>query len=81
MTRVPRSQANSELASTRGRRDQQRQAPRDMLLAGAASPPAAVADDDWFAHLRARIRPRTTKSGSKLVGARRRRRGQTPPRG
>ena len=36
------------------RNDQDRQHLRGLLLAGASSPPAAPADDAWFASLRQR---------------------------
>jgi antitoxin ParD1/3/4 len=37
------------------RKDQERQQLRGLLLAGAASPPAAAADGAYFAALRARV--------------------------
>ncbi len=40
------------------RKDQDRLQLRGLLLAGAASPPAAVADATYFADLRARITQR-----------------------
>lgn len=40
------------------RRDQDRLRLRDLLLQGAASPPAARADDDYFKALRDRARRR-----------------------
>ena len=38
------------------RRDQDRLRLRDLLLAGAASPPAAPADESYFKKLRSRLR-------------------------
>ncbi|MBV9062141.1 MAG: type II toxin-antitoxin system ParD family antitoxin [Alphaproteobacteria bacterium] len=38
------------------RRDQDRLRLRDLLLAGAASPPAAPADESYFKRLRSRLR-------------------------
>ena len=38
------------------RKDQDRQHLRGLLLAGAASAPAAPADEDYFESLRARVR-------------------------
>ena len=38
------------------RKDQDRQRLRELLLAGAASAPAATADDAFFEGLRARVR-------------------------
>lgn len=42
------------------RKDQERLQLRGLLLAGATSPTAAVADDTYFASLRDRIRNRTS---------------------
>lgn len=41
------------------RKDQDRQRLRDLLVAGAGSPPAAPADDRYFEGLRARVRQTT----------------------
>jgi len=38
------------------RKDQDRQRLRDLLVAGAGSPPAALANDRYFGALRARVR-------------------------
>jgi antitoxin ParD1/3/4 len=44
------------------RRDQDRHRLRDLLLAGAASPPAAPADQSYFKRLRSRLRSDRTPS-------------------
>jgi antitoxin ParD1/3/4 len=41
------------------RKDQDRQRLRNLLLEGAASPPAATADAEYFDGLRKRVRRRT----------------------
>ena len=46
-------------------KDQDRQRLRDLLLEGAASPPAVTADADYFQRLRDRVRD--AKSGEPEV--------------
>ena len=48
--------SSSEYVRELIRKDQDRQLLRGLLLGGAASPPAATADADYFSGLRARIR-------------------------
>ena len=46
------------------RRDQERNQLRDLLVAGAGSPPAAAADAAYFEELRRRVRQRTVSKKS-----------------
>ena len=46
------------------RRDQERNQLRDLLVAGAGSPPAAAADAAYFEELRQRVRQRTVSKKS-----------------
>ena len=45
------------------RKEQDRQNLRGLLLEGAASPPAGVADADYFGRLRSRVRESEGRSG------------------
>ncbi|WP_345794226.1 type II toxin-antitoxin system ParD family antitoxin [Thauera sp. JM12B12] len=51
--------SSSEYVRALIRKDQDRQRLRSLLLAGAASAPAAPADADYFEGLRDRVRQRT----------------------
>ncbi len=46
------------------RRDQERNQLRDLLVAGAGSPPAAAADAAYFEELRRRVRQRSVSKKS-----------------
>ena len=48
--------SSSEYVRELIRKDEDRQRLRDLLLEGAASPPAVTADAEYFARLRDRIR-------------------------
>ena len=48
--------SSSEYVRELIRKDRDRQRLRDLLLEGAASPPAVTADADYFGRLRSRVR-------------------------
>ena len=48
--------SSSEYVRELIRKDQDRQRLRGLLLEGAASPPAVIADSDYFGQLRATVR-------------------------
>lgn len=56
-----RYSTSSEYVRELIRREQDRQRLRDMLLEGAASPPAGPADDAYFERLRQRVAKRAAK--------------------
>jgi antitoxin ParD1/3/4 len=56
------SSTSSEYVRELIRREQDKQTLRNLLLEGAASPPAGPADDTWFDELRRRIAERAASA-------------------